>query len=63
MTTCLNKFHDTREIDLSITAKGDLHIDEHHTIEDVAITLGEAFNIALENKRVYGALWFLSTDG
>ncbi len=38
-------------IDLKIDAKGDLHIDEHHTIEDVAITLGEAFNLALQDKR------------
>ena len=38
-------------IDLSINAKGDLHIDEHHTIEDTAITLGEAFAKALGDKR------------
>ncbi len=38
-------------VDLKIAAKGDLHIDEHHTIEDVAITLGEAFALALTNKR------------
>jgi len=38
-------------IDLKIEAKGDLHIDEHHTIEDVAITIGEAFSIALADKR------------
>ncbi|MGI9035874.1 MAG: bifunctional histidinol-phosphatase/imidazoleglycerol-phosphate dehydratase HisB [Pyrinomonadaceae bacterium] len=38
-------------IDLKIAAKGDLHIDEHHTIEDAAITLGEAFNLALKDKR------------
>lgn len=38
-------------IDLSIEAKGDLHIDEHHTIEDVGITLGEAFSLALSDKR------------
>ncbi len=38
-------------IDLKIAAKGDLHIDEHHTIEDVGITLGEAFNLALTDKR------------
>jgi len=38
-------------IDLKIEAKGDLHIDEHHTIEDVAITLGEAFSAALADKR------------
>lgn len=38
-------------IDLSITAKGDLHIDEHHTIEDTGIALGEAIARALGDKR------------
>lgn len=38
-------------IDLIVEAKGDLHIDEHHTIEDTGITLGEAFAKALGNKR------------
>ncbi len=38
-------------IDLRIEAKGDLHIDEHHTIEDTAITLGEAFALTLPDKR------------
>lgn len=38
-------------VDLRIIAKGDLHIDEHHTIEDTAITLGEAFAKALGDKR------------
>ena len=37
-------------IDLKVIAKGDLHIDEHHTIEDVAIALGEAFHQALSDK-------------
>ncbi|MGI8555652.1 MAG: bifunctional histidinol-phosphatase/imidazoleglycerol-phosphate dehydratase HisB [Pyrinomonadaceae bacterium] len=37
--------------DLKILAKGDLQIDEHHTIEDTAITLGEAFYMALQDKR------------
>ena len=37
-------------LDLKIIAKGDLEIDEHHTIEDVAITLGEAFSKALADK-------------
>lgn len=38
-------------IDLKMKAVGDLHIDEHHTIEDAAITLGEAFALALKDKR------------
>ena len=38
-------------IDLKIEVKGDLQVDEHHTIEDVAITLGETFTLALGDKR------------
>ena len=38
-------------IDLDIKAKGDLHIDDHHTIEDIGITLGEAFNKAVGDKK------------
>ena len=37
--------------DLRIEAVGDLHIDTHHTVEDVAIALGEAFREALGDKR------------
>lgn len=39
------------KIDLAINVKGDLHIDEHHTIEDTGIALGEAFAKALADKR------------
>jgi len=38
-------------IDLEVIAKGDLHIDEHHTIEDTGIALGEVFATALGNKK------------
>ncbi len=38
-------------IDLTIQVKGDLNVDEHHTIEDTAIALGEAINKALGDKR------------
>lgn len=38
-------------IDLEISAQGDLHIDEHHTIEDTGIALGEAFATVLGDKR------------
>ena len=38
-------------IDLDITAKGDLHIDDHHTVEDIGITLGQAFAKAVGDKK------------
>ncbi|MCL4161923.1 UNVERIFIED_CONTAM: hypothetical protein GTU68_037848 [Idotea baltica] len=38
------------QMDLEIKVKGDLEVDEHHTIEDTAIALGEVFNTALSNK-------------
>ncbi len=37
-------------LDLSVTARGDVHIDDHHTVEDIGITLGQAFNQALGDK-------------
>ena len=38
-------------MDLSIQAKGDLHIDAHHTVEDIGITLGQAFAQAVGDKK------------
>lgn len=38
-------------IDISLQAKGDLHIDAHHTVEDIGITLGQAFAEALGDKK------------
>jgi imidazoleglycerol-phosphate dehydratase len=38
-------------IDIKINAQGDLHIDAHHTVEDIGITLGQAFAKALADKK------------
>ncbi len=37
--------------DLDITCKGDTHVDDHHTVEDVGISLGQAFKAALGDKK------------
>lgn len=46
-------------IDLNIMVKGDLYVDEHHTIEDVGIALGEAFSKALGSKKGINRYGFL----
>lgn len=38
-------------IDLDVSAKGDLHIDAHHTVEDIGITIGQAITQAIGDKR------------
>jgi len=38
-------------VDLSISAKGDLDIDDHHTVEDIGITMGQAFAMAVGDKK------------
>jgi len=38
-------------LDISVVARGDLHIDAHHTVEDLGITLGQAFNRAVGDKK------------
>ena len=47
----LEAFSKHSMIDLDIQAKGDIEIDDHHTVEDVGIVLGEAFRQAIGDKR------------
>lgn len=50
--------------DLEVTAKGDLHVDAHHTVEDVAICLGQALREAIGDKRGIRrfGFWMLPMD-
>ena len=51
LTHMLEAFAKHGLFDLKILAKGDTHVDFHHTVEDVALTLGEAFKKALGAKK------------
>lgn len=56
----LELFSAHSRIDLDLRAKGDLHVDQHHTVEDIAITLGQALKKALGDKlgiRRYGSAY------
>ncbi len=47
-------------IDMKVSAKGDLHIDDHHTVEDCGITIGQALSKALSSRR--GIMRYASID-
>jgi imidazoleglycerol-phosphate dehydratase/histidinol-phosphatase len=55
----LELFAKHSSIDLKIKVKGDLRVDEHHTVEDTGLALGEAIRQALGNKRGIGRYGFL----
>ncbi len=48
----LSNFSKHSLIDLKIQAKGDLEVDEHHTVEDVGLVLGETIDKALKDKKI-----------
>jgi imidazoleglycerol-phosphate dehydratase len=46
----LDLFAKHAAVDLDVKAKGDLHVDDHHTAEDIGIALGQAIDLALSNR-------------
>ncbi len=51
LTHILESFAKHGIFDISLTAEGDLHVDQHHILEDIGLVLGQAFNKALGNKK------------
>ena len=61
----LDQFSRHSLIDITLRAKGDLYIDDHHTVEDVGIALGESLKNALTDKRGltrYGSFMLVMDD-
>lgn len=51
MTHMLELFQNHSGFEMHIRAQGDIHVDFHHTVEDIGILLGQAFSQALGDKR------------
>ena len=59
----LENFAKHAEIDLEVVTKGDLEVDEHHTIEDTAIALGEALKQSHRREKRYRTIWIFAPYG
>ena len=59
----LEQFAKHAGIALELKAEGDLHVDEHHTVEDSGLALGEALRQALGTKEGIARYGFLAADG
>ena len=62
-THMLELFAKHSGIDIYLKCKGDVHVDEHHTVEDTAITLAGAILKALGDKKGIARYGFFASDG